>query len=303
MRWPNDHPFILALSHDVDRVAKRWQFLFYFFRTIARRQPERFRLHSRSLGALLRGDDPYWNFERIIKLESDLGVRSTFFFLNEQGRASLFNPRSMVLFWGRYNPNEERIRQVIRKLDAGGWEVGLHGSFHSYRDEALLRGEKAKLEAILKKPVRGIRQHYLNLDIPHTWKIQARVGLIYDSRLRHSDQVGFGNTSLPFFPRDPSSGLEIPILQIPLTIMDGPLMRMEEPWAEALPLINLVEQEKGVLTINWHQRVFNPWEFQAYQDMYIRIVRECQRRGAWIAPLGAIADWLLNECRQEIANS
>jgi hypothetical protein len=44
-----------------------------------------------------------------------------------------------------------------------------------------------------------------------------------------------------------------------------------------------------VLIINWHQRVFNPWEYREYKEMYVRIIEECQQRGAWIAPLGAIA--------------
>jgi hypothetical protein len=75
--------------------------------------------------------------------------------------------------------------------------------------------------------------------------------------------------------------------------MDAALMAADQPWAQVTALLDLVEEERGVLTIDWHQRVFNAWEFQAYQDMYVRIVRECQRRGAWVGPLGAVADrWL-----------
>jgi hypothetical protein len=44
-----------------------------------------------------------------------------------------------------------------------------------------------------------------------------------------------------------------------------------------------------VLTLDWHQRVFNPWEPEDYQGLYVRIIRECQRRGAWVVPLGEIA--------------
>jgi hypothetical protein len=50
-----------------------------------------------------------------------------------------------------------------------------------------------------------------------------------------------------------------------------------------------------VLTINWHQRVFNPWEYREWQDMVIRIVEECRRRDAWIAPLGEVAEWYVGQ--------
>ena len=291
-RWPDGCSFALALSHDVDRVAKRWQFLYYLAQAIVRRQSNQLRQHIQSLGALLRGDDPYWNFERIMSLEDDLDVRSTFFFLNEQGHVSLSHPRSMMLFWGRYVLKDERVQRVIRELHAGGWEIEMHGSYNSYRNEALLKYEKEQLEEILREPVEGIRQHYLNLDIPETWQMQVKAGFTYDSSLGFSDRVGFRwGVCRPFYPKDPLTGEEIPILQLPMAIMDTTLMQTDDPWQEALSLIDLSERRQGVLTINWHQRVFNPWEFRDSQEIYMRIVRECQERGAWVAPLGTIAEW------------
>jgi peptidoglycan/xylan/chitin deacetylase (PgdA/CDA1 family) len=290
--WPDELPFVLGLSHDVDRVAKHWQFPYYMLQAIVHRRLDQLQRQIQSVGALARGDNPYWNFQRIMALEDDLAVRSTFFLLDEQGKASLTNPKSMVLFWGRYRLDDPRIQKAIRDLDAGGWEIGLHGSYHSYLDQAMLGREKEGLEAILGHTVAGIRQHYLRLEIPGTWRIHARLGFTYDSTLGYSDQVGFRwETCLPFYPIDPLSGKRIPVLQIPLAIMDGPLMRCRDPWSEALCLIDSVEAAGGVLTLNWHQRVFNTWEPEDCQGMYVRIIRECQRRGAWVAPLGGIARW------------
>jgi peptidoglycan/xylan/chitin deacetylase (PgdA/CDA1 family) len=290
--WPEKRPFALGLSHDVDRVAKRWQFLYYMARSVGRCQLPALIQHTRSLGALLRSDDPYWNFPRIMKLDEELGVRSTFFFLDESGRPSLLHPHSLVLYLGRYSIREERVTRIMYELQREGWEIGLHGSYESFQDETLLRKEKALLEHILGAPVKGVRQHYLNLEIPETWWIQAKAGLQYDSSLGFSDRVGLRwSSSRPFYPKDPLTRSEIPVLQLPLAMMDSALMKAENPWQVAVSMIDCVEKEGGVLVIDWHQRVFNPWEYRAYQDMYVRIVRECQRRGAWTAPLGAIADW------------
>ena len=73
--------------------------------------------------------------------------------------------------------------------------------------------------------------------------------------------------------------------------MDRLWMRCPDPWSEALRLIDSVEAAGGVLTLDWHQRVFNPWEPEDYQGMYVRIIQECQQRGARVAPSGEIARW------------
>jgi len=255
---------------------------------------DRVKHQFKSLGRTLHGDDPYWNFERIMTLERELGVRSTFFFLNESGRPSLVHPQSFVLFKGRYTFEEPRIRSVIRELCSGGWEVALHGSYYSYQDAVLLRQEKENLETILGEPVRGVRQHYLNLDVPETWKIQANVGFVYDSSWGYPHWAGFrGEAVGPFFPTDPVSGEGLSVLELPMAIMDSYLMEMEEPWREVLKCIELAEEASGVLTVNWHQRVLNPLEYPERYDLYIRLIQECQHRGAWIAPLKEIAkEWV-----------
>ncbi len=265
-------------------------------KAVAEMDGKRLRRELQSLCALARGDDPYWNFQRIMDLEGELGVRSTFFFLDERGKATLTCPGSMMLYWGRYRLDSRPVSEVIRQLADGGWEIGLHGSYGSYVDEAMLRQEKERLEAITGAAVAGVRQHYLRLSVPETWRIHAALGFRYDSTLGYTDRVGFRRgATAPFFPTDPSTGERIEVLQIPLGIMDIALAACASPWPEALRCIEQIEAVRGVLTINWHQRVFNPWDTDDLPDLYRRILSECRRRGAWIAPLGRVAEWWLSE--------
>ncbi len=292
IEWPDGGRFALALSHDVDRVAKRAQFPYYMGKALCRLRPGELRRELASLAALARGDDPYWNFARIMELEGKLGVRSTLFFLDERGKIRLTRPRTFVLYGGRYDPASPAVRDAIRGLDAGGWEIALHGSYDSYLDERLLAQEKAKLEGVLGHAVQGVRQHYLRLAAPRTWRIHASLGLKYDSTLGYADRVGLPRDPCrPFYPADPSTGEEIPVLEIPLGIMDIVLSACRDPWSEALHCIESVESARGVLTLDWHQRVFNPWEHHDQQGLYVRIIEECRRRRAWVAPLGEVADW------------
>jgi hypothetical protein len=286
----DDSSFTLGLSHDVDRTAKRAQFIYYIYKAIRSRRSDLLKRELQALNKLLSGIEPYWNFERISALERSLNVRSTYFFLDETGKVKLNNFKSYVLFTGRYRLESLAIRSVIKKLDQEGWEIGVHGSYNSYLDEDLLRNEKSKLESILGHPVEGTRQHYLNLKVPETWEIHSKLGFLYDSTLGFTDKVGFKeNRKHPFFPINNSTGKSIPVLQIPLAVMDEPLMREANPWQRFLEIADEVERDRGVLIINFHPHLLNPWEGINYLDMYERIIRECQKRGARVSTLRDIA--------------
>ncbi len=83
----------------------------------------------------------------------------------------------------------------------------------------LLEEETRELEGIIHEKVIGTRQHNLNLDIPETWEYQIMAGLQYDTSLGFKDTIGFRwGTSFPFYPL--YSGKTIPMLEIPLIIMD-----------------------------------------------------------------------------------
>lgn len=287
--WPAGAGFGLGLSHDVDRVAKRGQFPYNLGRAVLRGRPRWVADELRSFTSLVRGDDPYWNFERIQELEEGLGVRSTLFFLDETGRPSLASWKSNVLFRGRYRVADPAVARAIRELDAGGWEIGLHGSYDSYLDAELLGAEKARLEDVLGGPVTGTRQHYLRLDVPATWRIHAALGLDYDSSLGFTDRAGWRwDARSPFRPVEVAAGGAALPLEIPMTAMDGTLLAFADPWARALELIDEAEESGGCLVLNWHQRVFNPWEARRPMALYERIIRECRARGAWAGPLGEI---------------
>ena len=111
------------------------------------------------------------------------------------------------------------MQALIRRLIANGDEVAIHGSYFSYKDPELLKGETRELEQLIHEKVLGTRQHNLNLEIPETWNHQLSAGLRYDTTLGFKDTIGFRwGTSFPFFP---NTGEEpLPLLEIPLIIMD-----------------------------------------------------------------------------------
>lgn len=274
--WPNGKKLALCLTHDVDRTKKTYQYFTHFVKTR--------RIYH--LCSLFQRSEPYWNFERIMKIENKYKVKSTFFFMNETKKFKLG-----TLSMRRYDIQEPKLEGIIKRLNNGGWEIGLHGSYSSYKNKDMLEKEKMGLEEIVGNEVTGIRQHYLNLEIPKTWKIQEEVGFEYDTTFGFQDKIGFRDEKyMPFHPFDNPTFLEIP-----LSIMDSLLFRntknVEEAWKKCKELIDITEQKGGVLTVLWHNRVFNEKEFPGWSGIYEKIIKVCREKNAWIATARDIAKW------------
>ncbi|WP_178915295.1 polysaccharide deacetylase family protein [Natronomonas gomsonensis] len=282
---PEDATFHLCLTHDVDRVYKRFGAI---YGTLRDRNP-------RHLKALLPGTEPYWRFEDVMAIEDDLGVRSAFYFLNEQRLRDRpvrewLSAQSWQLYGDRYSVSDPDIVDVIHRLDSGGWEVGLHGSYESYREPQRLRAEKGELEAILGSKVVGGRQHYLNLDVPETWEMQADVGLRYDASLGSSETYGFDHGYTPLRPFDDE------FVVFPLTVMELSLPNVEcrpnRAWRVCERLLEEARENGAVMTVLWHPRFFYENDFPNYGALYRRLIERALELGAWVGPPGELYEQL-----------
>lgn len=278
--------FCVCLSHDVDRVRKTFQLFTHLLRS----------LWKRDIGsAIYQIRSPfqkahYWNFYKIMDIERNLGLRSTFFFLNETYPFYFFKPSSWRLSLGYYDLFEPNLQTVIRELDSQGWEIGLHGSYLSYKDLDLLKKEKSDLEIITGRPLLGVRQHYLNLD-ERTWERQAQAGFLYDASFGFTDNIGFKENK--FRPFKPISNRDFYV--VPLALMDACVMRKKDPLEQAINIVRLAEEKCACLVLCWHQRVFNEKEFAGYKDMYLRLIQECRRRGARFLTIGEYVGEMVDE--------
>lgn len=273
-----EHSFSLCLTHDVDRPYKTHQSLFY---AIKDRDPKHLR-------TLLPGINPYWQFEEVMKLEEDLDVRSAFYFLNEQNLFRDRPPRewmrleSWKLYSGRYSIFDPKIVDIIRKLDVGGWEVGLHGSYESFQSKSRLQYEKETLEEILGHSILGGRQHYLNLEKPDTWRHHADIGLKYDSSLGSATDCGFQ------YGYDIKRPFDDEFVVFPLTLMENALPdpgeNFEKAWDVCRRLLDEAAANDATMTILWHINKFSEQEYPGYRRIYRRIIEYAKKLNAWIGP-------------------
>ena len=182
---------------------------------------------------------------------------------------------------GYYDLFDPNVQTVIRELDNQGWEVGLHGSYLSFKDLGLLKKEKSDLESITGHHVLGVRQHYLNLD-QHTWSRQVEAGFLYDASFGFTDDIGFKEDR--FRPFNPTSNRHFYV--VPLALMDTCVMRKKNPLGQAINIVSQAEEKRACLVLNWHQRVFNDKEFPGYMNMYLRLIEECRSRKAHFFTIG-----------------
>ena len=271
--------FALCLTHDVDRPYKTYQALYY---ALMERNPTHLR-------ALFSGHNPYWQFESLMDIEDELGVRSAFYFLSEPGLVARpfrewLRPRYWIEHFGRYDVTAPRMADVIRKLDAGGWEVGLHGSYDSYDDPDRLREEKARIERVLGHPVQGGRQHYLNRTPgTRTWEHHRDVGLRYDSSLGSATEYGFQHGYDLSHPFDDEFAV------FPLTVMEVALLEgntdVESAWADCERLLEEAADNDAVMTVLWHPRYVGE-DFPVSRTLYRRLIERALDIGAWVGPPG-----------------
>lgn len=272
------HAFALCLTHDVDRPFKTYQGLYY---ALADRDPAH-------LLDLLPHRNPYWTFGRILATEADLGVRSSWYFLDEQSLfgdrplSDLLDPAAWRLYAGRYDVTDPRIRELIAALDENGWEVGLHGSYESYRDATRLAREKERLEDVLGQEVVGGRQHYLNVDRPETWRRQRAIGLQYDATPGPSRSCGFHDGYEPLRPFDDD------FVVFPVTVMDtmlpDPDDSPERAWRTCESLLAEARENTAVMSVLFHPRYFSD-DFPGYTQLYRRLVERADAMDAWIGPI------------------
>ena len=290
--WPDGRKFALGLSHDVDLYRKTVQYFSHFIRHLedyefkeAAKQVQKFFMGM--------GKNPYWNFEEMKKIEEQLKVKSSIYFLNQKASASQWNLQARLLQSGACRFDVPAIRKTIKQFSDSGWDVGLHQSIESYKNEPLLRVEKGELDAITQKSATGVRQHYLKVDIPDIWLAQEAAGFDYDSSMGFTTTIGFRSaTCFPFRVFDSRNDAPLRLIEIPLAIMEREVLTKDkDPWELCMEILETVEKYGGVATILWHQRFFNEDEFPGYAKLYEKIIGYCQERGAWVTSLSDVHEW------------
>jgi len=285
--WPAGHEFAVLLSHDVDLWRKRTarQLAKELLRSAT--APGRLGAVAR---AFCRGPDPWSDLDAIADLEQARGMHSTFFLL--PGRPD--RQAGGVRVVGGYGADAGAVEATARRLVARGWEVGLHGSFDSFRSADALAAERQDVEALAGAPVTGCRQHFLRFDRLQTWRRQVEAGLRYDASLGYHDVDGYRcGFSYPFHPFD---GEELPLLELPLVVMDGALLERqglgaEAAWQRVRGYLERTAADGSLCSLLWHSHYFCELDAPGYRGVYERALDWIRAHRGWGASAREICEW------------
>jgi len=200
--------------------------------------------------AVRRGQkqDPFDRFEYLMNLAERAGNRFQF---NMIGGGD-------TRFEGFYHIGDAHIRALMQQMIGRGHHLGVHPSYASFNDTAMIQKEKGAVSLHSGIPITSSRQHYLRFEVPETWRCLASAGINTDSTLGYSAEPGFRcGTCKPFPVFDIHQREELPLFERPLLIMDVSFRlyknySIQESIALSQKIIDQVKKHNGELVILWH---------------------------------------------------
>jgi hypothetical protein len=265
-QWsPERKPFRVKLSHDMDELGIPFLLRSSVAHSLLRRNPK---ATFQDFLSLVTQQNPVY-LQVVLQL-AELSV--------EHGLDSAFywKANGATKFDSGYDPENAKIKSVIRSLKENGFECGVHPGYDTFRSPEKLCAEIKRLRQSIGPDRMGGRQHYLRW-LPETWRDWETCGLAYDSSVGFADRIGFrAGTCVPYRPWLWAENREARILEIPLLVMDRTLayymkLSPQESFLRVMECMERCRAVGGVFTMLWHnEALIDP----AYGDLYLRLLRE-----------------------------
>lgn len=260
-RWANidrtTSPAQVHLSHDVDALSKTMPIRIKqgVMRAAVRwRGDHHVARHGRGMLRFAFGRDNWNCVGDVLAIERAHGLQATFHVFADPRRR---NPMRWLMDPG-YRLDTDDGRALLEALRASGATIGLHPSFDSWHDSALLSDQRRWLEEHVGRPVDHVRQHWLRFSWSHTWAAQSAAGLRHDSTLMFNDRAGFRNSAaLTWYPWDHVRGTAHTIDATPCSFMDShqydyDALVQGATRVDASSLINECTTVSGTMEMLWH---------------------------------------------------
>ncbi len=199
--------------------------------------------------------DPFDTFKKILKLKKEHDVRTIFFFLI--GDYTSFDTNVSAA--------KTKFKLLIKDM-VDYARVGLHPSFYTMKDLALLKKEKERLEAITNLPIKRSRQHYLRFSLPDTYQKLIDLEIEEDYSMGYASQAGFrASTCTPFYFYDIDFEIQTPLKIFPFAVMDTTLndymkLTPKQSLGKIRDLKNEVKRVNGTFITLFHNESLSAYQ-------------------------------------------
>ena len=277
-----DRPTRISTSHDIDMLRQfptPYRYLRTSLRTLLKdRSWTRFRTVQRIVYDRWRGrrPDPFDTFDWLLRVPGF--ERHRIYFL--LGGKTAYD--------GYYSPRHPALASIYRLARTEGYTIGIHPSYASYRDGAMIESERALLRQQLPdNPVTYSRQHWLRLRVPDTWRALAAAGIRRDASLGFAARYGFrAGTGFAFVPYDLEHERPHALCVEPLVIMDVGLLvqagQRVDRAAELLDTFLKMNAFNTHISLNFHNSIFDEtlYDATALRSLYEGLGQWSSRSGS-----------------------
>ncbi len=208
---------------------------------------------NKQLNVLLnKEEDPYDTFDYIKKLDEKHQTKSIYFWL--LGNYSNYDKNH---HW-KNKSQQDLIRKIAKYSD-----VGIHPSYQSNQDAAIVEDEINRLRTILETDIKKSRQHFLKLSIPNTYQQLLIKGIKEDYSMGFPRQLGFrAGTCTSFKWFDLSTNQQTLLTIYPLVAMDVTLknylkLTPEQAIEELKGIKQTIKNVNGTFITLFHQSNLN----------------------------------------------
>lgn len=215
--------------------------------------------------------DPFDCYEWLDALHLYCRIRPIYFFLVARRRS-------------RFDRNTTPASQKFRKLIeyyARLYETGLHPSWRSGDEPALLAEEREWMEVVTEKPVTLSRQHYLRFTLPETYRRLIRVGIRREFSMGYGTINGFrASVASPYYWYDLEHEMATPLMVYPFCFMDANSYFEQrhmpgQAYQELMQLYDSVKKVQGMFISIWHNNLLgtDP-RYREWRDLYELFMKE-----------------------------
>lgn len=273
-------PWAVAMTHDVDLLRKRR------LGTIARAV---LRGDGRRAAALRQAafaaDPRRVSLGRMVAAERSRRVSATYFF-----KTAARGPWDVP-----YAAQSPYLRHLLRDLESGGFEVGLHPSYFGHDHLGHLVEERDRLTSLLREPPLTVRQHFLRFDPVATPRLQQAAGFRLDSTLGFARQEGFRRgTCFPFRLFDVPTNAPLGLWELPLAVMDTTLFTHRGLDGDAAEraigeVLDVCSRVGGCCVVLWHNTIYDEVDYPGQAAVFERTLdRALEQRAAVLSLRGAL---------------
>lgn len=267
-------PFTFIPTYDIDEAYsfkyKKW-----------------WRSAGGALKDLLKGDFNRFAHRRRVLNNKEADPFDSYAWINDLHRPYQLHPRYFFLMaakTGKYDRNilpTEKALQVLIRKHTEKYTTGIHPSWQSGDDPALLLSEKQAMERITGIKVKSSRQHFIRFTLPETYRQLIDAGIREDFSMGYGSINGFrASVASPFYWYDLEKEQTTPLMIYPFCYMEAnsffeqkmsPLQALDEMYH----YYNEVKKVNGTLITIWHNTFLGTDKlYSGWKEIYAQFISE-----------------------------